>query len=150
METALSIIAIIISLFAIGLELLNNQRLNRVNLEAKFFEQIYNDFLLFDFPNARNKMTYNNNVVGNTDEMENLLNEIRKKSIFFKFRDRKYYNHLCERLQKFEDELVSKGDKTLSYDEFYDFQKYVNDSIEEIYDIIVSKYTGKISIRLKK
>jgi len=43
-ELILSIIAIIISLMAIAFEFLGNQRINRINLEAKFYENIYEEF----------------------------------------------------------------------------------------------------------
>lgn len=144
LEMVLSIIAIVISVIAIGFEFFGSQRINRINLEAKFYEEIYNDFLLEKIPCARNKLTYNNNIISGTEELIDVLNEIRRKSLFFKYRDEKYYEKLCKYLQDFEDELVKKSDVSLDNEQFCTFTKYVNDSLEEIYNIIISKYTGKL------
>ncbi|MCQ2081349.1 MAG: hypothetical protein MJZ11_06790 [Lachnospiraceae bacterium] len=144
LEMVLSIIAIVISVIAIGFEFFGNQRINRINLEAKFYEEIYIDFLLEKIPSARSKLTYNNNILSGTEELIDILNEIRRKSLFFKYRDEKYYEKLCKHLQNFEDELVRKSDVSLDNEQFCTFTKYVNDSLEEIYNIIISKYTGKL------
>lgn len=144
LELVLSIIAIVISVIAIGFEFFGSQRINRINLEAKFYEEIYNEFLLEKIPNARNKLTYNNNILSGTEDLIDVLNDIRRKSLFFKYRDEKYYENLCKHLQDFEDELVQKSDVSLDNEQFCKFTKYVNDSLEEIYNIIISKYTGKL------
>ena len=85
MELVLSIIAIVISVIAMCSEFFGSQRISRINLEAHFFEEIYNDYLLDKLPSARNKVTYNNNIVTGTEELVDVLNEIRRKSIFFKY-----------------------------------------------------------------
>ena len=144
LKMVLSIIAIVISVIAIGFEFFGSQRINRINLEAKFYEEIYNEFLLEKIPNARNKLTYNNNIISGTEDLIDVLNDIRRKSLFFKYRDEKYYGNLCKHLQDFEDELVQKSDVSHDNEQFCKFTKYVNDSLEEIYNIIISKYTGKL------
>ncbi|MEI3294302.1 MAG: hypothetical protein V8R99_00565 [Eubacterium ventriosum] len=150
MELVLSIIAIVISVIAMCSEFFGSQRISRINLEAHFFEEIYNDYLLDKLPSARNKVTYNNNIVTGTEELIDVLNEIRRKSIFFKYRDIKFYNNICTHLQSFEDELVKKSDMHLEDEHYCRFTQYVNDSMEEIYDIIITKYTGKLKKHKKR
>jgi len=149
-ELILSIIAIIISLMAIAFEFLGNQRINRINLEAKFYENIYEEFLLNELPNARNKLVYNNNIVSGADTLIDVLNDMRRKSLFFKYRDFKFYEEIYDLLQELENELVKKSDKNLDSDEFCKFTEYVKLKMEEIYSVIINKYTGRISINFKK
>jgi len=146
-ELILSIIAIVISLLAIAFEFLGNQRINRINLEANFYEKIYNEFLINDLPNARNKLVYNNNIVTGVETLIDILNDVRRKSLFFKYRDEKFYNKLCSLLQGLEDELVKKSDIRLENEEFCKFIEYVKESMEKIYDFIISKYTGRLYIK---
>lgn len=150
MESTLSIIAIVISVITIGFEFFGGQRINRINLEAHFFEIIYNEYLLEKLPNARNKVVYNNHMVTGTEELVDVLNNIRRNSIFFKYRDKKFYDNVCNHLQNFEDELVKKSDRKLEEEQYIDFVKCLNNSLEEIYDIIITKYTGKIKSYKRK
>lgn len=149
-ELILSIVAIVISLLAIACEFFGNQRINRVNLEANFYEKIYNDFLLTTLPNARKKLVFNNNIISGTETLIDTLNDIRRDSIFFLYRDEKFYKELCAKLQELEDELVKKSDKVLENDDFCKFTENVNEELEVIYSIIISKYTGKLLSRKKK
>lgn len=150
LELILSTIAIVISLLAIAFEFFGNQRINRINLEAKFYEDIFDDFLVDKLPNARNKLVYNNNIISGADTLIDVLNELRRKSIFFKYRDVKFYDELVELLHNFEDELVRKSDKHLDSDEYCKFTEYVKSTMEKIYFVIITKYTGKICIKRHK
>lgn len=143
LELLLSIIAIIISVITILIEFYGNQRVNRINLEANFFEKIYNDFLVEIIPNARNEIVYNNNVVSGVETLIDVLNDMRRKSLFFKYKEEKFYNRLCSKLQELENELVEKSDLTLDSDDYCKFTEYIKEALEEIYDIILCKYTGK-------
>lgn len=144
LEMVLSLIAIIISLVAIAFEFFGNQRINRVNLRSIYYEKIYNDFLVTKIPEARNKLIYNNNNVSNTDELIDVLNDMRRKSLFFKYQDEKFYKRICSMLQNLEDKLVTNGEKTLDSDEYCKFTNEVKESIEKIYKAIFDRYTGKI------
>ena len=142
-ELVLSIIAIIISLVAIAFEFFGNQRINRVNLRSTYYEEIYNGFLVTKIPEARNKLIYNNNRISNTDELIDVLNDMRRKSLFFKYQDEKFYKKICDLLQNLEDKLVTHGDKSLDSDEYCSFTKAVKESIDKIYKTIFDRYTGK-------
>lgn len=125
LELALSIIAIVISVITIFIEFYGNQRVNRINLEANFYEKIYNEFLINKIPNARNAITYNNNIVSGVDELIDVLNDMRRKSLFFKYKEEKFYNILCKKLQDLENELVRKSDLKLDSDDYCKFVEYI-------------------------
>lgn len=143
LELALSVIAIVISIITIFIEFYGNQRVNRINLEANFYEKIYNDFLIEQIPNARNAIVYNNHIVSGVDILIDVLNDMRRKSLFFKYKEEKFYTNLCTKLQELENELVKKSDIELDNDDYCKFVEYIKKSLEEVYDIILCKYTGK-------
>lgn len=144
LELVLSIIAIVISVITIFIEFYGNQRVNRINLEANFYKKIYNEFLIDKIPNARNAIVYNNNIVSGADELIDVLNDMRRKSLFFKYKEEKFYNTICKKMQDLENELVKKSDLELDSDDYCKFVEYIKKALEEIYDIILCKHTGKI------
>ena len=143
-EVIVSIIAVVISIIAIGFELFGAQRINIINLKSSFYSKIYDDYLMYKIPSARNKILYNDNCVSQTDDLIDLLNEMRRNSLFFKYSDKKFYNGLVEKLQKLENELVTKCDKKLEHDEFCKFNESLNNQLDDIYEYILVEYTGKV------
>ncbi len=150
LELVLSIIAIIISILSVLFEYLWNQKINRTNLEADFFKDIYGDYLMHKIPEARNVIHYNNQIVSDTEDLIEVLNDIRRASLFYKYKDKKFYKDLCGKLGILEDKLVEKADKTLDNDDYSDFIQEINSYIEDIYNIIMNKYIGKNKIRIHK
>lgn len=143
LELVLSILAIVISILSVFFEYLWTQKINRTNLEADFFKDIYGDFLMKKVPEARNYIHYNNQLVSDTENLIDVLNDIRRASLFYKYKDKKFYNDLCEQLRKLEDILVTKTDKMLDNDDYSDFIQEINAGIESIYNIIMNRYIGK-------
>lgn len=141
-EFLLSVIAIIISIGSIFFEYFWNQKINRTNLEADFFKDIYGVYLMKKIPEARRIIHYNNNNISDTDDLIRVLNEIRQDSLFYKYKDKDYYKLLCKNLQGLEDKLVEKTGR-MSDDDYAEFIQEINTDIENIYDIIMRKYVGK-------
>lgn len=142
-ELFLSILAVIISIFAVFFEYYWSQKINRTNLEADFYKDIYGDYLMNKIPEARRVILYSNHVISDTDDLIDVLNDIRHSSLFYKYKDKNFYEKLCSQLQKLEDKLV-KDTGVIIEDEYYvDFTKTVNKDIEDIYNTIMDKYIGK-------
>lgn len=142
LELILSVLAIIISIGSVISEYFWNQKINRTNLEADFFKDIYGEYLMRKIPEARNVIHYSNQVVSDTDDLINVLNDIRQSSLFFKYKDKEYYKTLYDNLQGLEDKLVKKTGK-MNDDDYAEFIQEINTDIEDIYDIIMKKYVGK-------
>lgn len=118
LELLLSILAIIISVFSVFFEYYWSQRINRTNLEADFFKDIYGDYLMKKIPAARTVFHYSNHILSDTDDLIEVLNDIRRSSLFYKYKDKKFYKKLCTLLQGLEDKLVQNTGITLD-DEYY-------------------------------
>ncbi len=142
LELILSILAIIISVFSVIFEYFWNKKINKTNLEADFFKDIYGDYLMTKIPKARLVIHFSNGVVSETEDLIEEINDMRRSSLFYKYNDKNYYNRLSKQIQHLEDFLVSNPGP-LTDDEYAEFIQKVNDDIEEIYDIIMKKYIGK-------
>ena len=141
-EGWLSIVALVISIGTAVFEYFWNVRINKTNLEAELIKDTYKDFLMIKIPEARNYIHYGDETLSDTDKLVEVLNEVRQASLFYKFKDKRYYTFLCYKLQKIEDKLVMKTGK-MSNDDFSVFNIELNRDIEEIYQIIIKKYHGE-------
>ncbi|ROY00823.1 hypothetical protein, partial [Enterococcus faecium] len=70
----------------------------------------------------------------------NILNSLRQDALFFKYKDKKFYNKLKDSLQTLEDKItvIDKLDEE-RYDEF---KLKLNKDIENIYALILNKEAG--------
>lgn len=141
-EGWLSILALVISIGTAVFEYFWNVRINKTNLEAELVKDAYKDFLMIKIPEARNYIHYGDETLSDTDKLVEVLNEVRQASLFYKFKDKRYYTVLCYKLQNIEDKLVMKTGK-MSNDDFSVFNTELNRDIEEIYQIIIKKYHGE-------
>jgi len=134
----LSIIAIVITF----LRLKSNEKTNQNSLNSIYHKEIFFDFLVREIPEAQRLITYNNKMLENTEYLCEILNDMRRTSIFYKYNDKNFYNDLSYKIHELDDMIVSKSGE-LSHDEFSDFNTQLQKGIEEIYTITMDKYIGK-------
>lgn len=119
----------------------NTDILKGVYVEC-FLQEIYNEYLRKKLPKVLNSIRFDGENLSNAEELIKVLNGIKEESFFLKFSDKKYYDSLSRELQKLEDKLIVKEVK-MSLDDYEKFMVDINDDIERIYLIILSKCTGK-------
>lgn len=142
LELILSVIAIVVSVGSVFFEYYWNQKINRTNLEADFYRDIYGKYLMEDIPKARIEICHCDGTLSGTDELIDVLNNIRHASLFFKFQNKQYYTSLCNKLQGLEDKLVKKTGR-MDRDTYENFLEEINKDLEDIYHIMMKKYVGK-------
>lgn len=140
----LAALAILISIITAMKQWRNDIKMNRINLEAEYFKQIYSEHLLKKLPKARGYVQFKSNGVLLVDDMTDELNMIRQDSIYFFYADNKFYEKLKSGLGELEDYLVACSNQIISDTSI---QKTVMQEIEDklniIYDILTRKYYGK-------
>lgn len=139
----LSIVAIIVSLVSLYFSNANN----KINLEATYIDQIFQNYMLIKIPEGRKQITHSNGEVKGTDNLIETLNEMRQDSLYYSYQDKKFYEELNRGLQDLEDYLVNQGDKNISNEEFSDFITTISKYLSNIYNLIHDKYLGKTKIR---
>lgn len=140
-DNILSLGAIAISVGSFIWQDIRNKKYHDADLEADYYKEIYWKYLISELPTARNRITYNDGRVSSTNDIEDVLNKIRQDSVFFKFKDKKYYQNIIKKLQDLEDIYVEVDE--LDHDGFADFQNDTEKRITEIYKIITDKYLGR-------
>ena len=93
-------------------------------------------------PKARNYFYYNGKMLDGTDKLVDVLNNLRRDILFFKFWDNTYYEELRKKLQDLEDQLVMCT-KPMNSDELVEFHNSVDQKLQCIFQMIMRKYIGK-------
>ncbi len=137
-------IAIIISIFSLGVSLLTlykENKNNKTNLKAEYFKQLYMNLLIEYIPKKRLNMKFNNGKLEGYKAFVNAINQLVSKSMYYKYVDVNYYNNLKNHIVGLEDYVLETANNIIR-DEF---QNGVFDEIEirigHIYDCLESKYT---------
>ncbi|EPE2380652.1 TPA: hypothetical protein ACF3TQ_000623 [Enterococcus faecium] len=144
-ETNVAIVALVISLiFSIASLIIETYRYNKSNkitAEIDFFKSIFHEHLLKNIPEARSRIQrLTGGKIEGIDGLANILNSLRQDALFFKYKDKKFYNKLKDSLQTLEDKItvIDKLDEE-RYDEF---KLKLNKDIENIYALILNKEAG--------
>lgn len=137
-----AICAFLVSIAAPIFEFIWNNKMNRHNLKAEYFRNIYGEILYQEVPMALNYIHYNGNEVSGTDKLCDVLRNIRNRSVYFKVVDETFFNKLKSALQDLEDYLIQSPEK-MSSSEFATFYAVINSKIEIIYKYMSDTYIGK-------
>ena len=135
-----SISLIVTSLFAF-FEIRNNTKLNKINLESEYIKEIYKDYLTVQIPTARNQILFD--AKGNLTDvrmLQSCVNEMRRKSRYFKYADNKFYVELKKLLQDLEDYLVQNEGKFFQPEDHNEVLNHIEKKLGEIYTHINNKY----------
>ena len=139
----LSFLALLVSITTAINDHFRNWQINRTNLEATYFDEIYKDHLIYDIPKARRHMRFNpENKLVDTEKFIDELNAVRKDSLYFCYTDAHFYHSVVSKLQKLEDYIINLEDTVFSQEEQTAFAEEVQIQLNAIYSCITDRYNG--------
>ena len=77
----LALIAIVVSIGSAFFQWYMDSHINKVNLEADYFKELYSKHLLYELPRARGYIRFDNNKLVDFDKLLDELSEIRQNSL---------------------------------------------------------------------
>lgn len=138
-----SVIALVVSLAINKSQRKVSIQIAKTGLMAQYYDDIYKGFLIDEIPKARNEMRFDlNNRLQDVDSMVRVLNDMRKKSLYFYYTDKTFYDELVQKLQELEDYLTVSENKVFEGEGQTAFLTRVKDNIEGIYQLITEHYQG--------
>ena len=78
----LALLAILFSVGGVIFEVYNSNKMNRITLENKYYEKIFDDILLYDIPKAREYLCYVGGKLIGTKNLQKTIISLRKNSLF--------------------------------------------------------------------
>ena len=129
----LSIIAILISIGVPLFEHFSNRRINNINIDSHYYTVVYEKYLLIDIPENRMWIErLRSGKVEGREEFLEMLRNIRKKSLCFKFVNEDFYKILYGHIQNLEDEIIMLPDN-VSEEAYVQFIRKIDGIIYDIY-----------------
>lgn len=145
------IIAITISIASLLFSIWNalwqnkeNRRMKEVDLEAVYFQKILQEYLWEEIPNARDKIKFDENgKIIETGRFQDVVNDTRRKLLYFKYVNEEFYNEVFEILQEMENYVVdSYNKKIVTAEEKTYFYSELNEKMGKFYKIVYDQYHG--------
>lgn len=145
-DTLIAIIALIISGISIVIScitLYQEKKMNSQNLQAIYFKELFQEYLMYKIPQAALKLNFDNE--GKLTKSYRRINDTMMKMIkgarYFVFADLDFYNELSSKTQYLEDELADLSNQQVR--DKWEQDKaiiHINTIISEIVDFINKKY----------
>ncbi len=145
-STIISIISVVIAAISAGISIytnMQNRKINSINIKARYFEKIFDKYLIEEIPKTRDYIRFTNE--GYLEDFQPLvgtLSDMVKKANFFKYDNRNFYNNLKNKTRDLEDYLTQCGNRTYEYDEQSEVHKKISDMTMEVYSCISNYYLG--------
>lgn len=136
----ISIISIAITVVFAIVQIINDKRLNDINLEAELSKEIFKEYLTLKFPDAISKISFEGNKLSNIVDLQNELNSLRSSIKFFKYCDEKFFNEFKTKSQELEDYIVSNEGKIFRFEEQGTVTQTIIEKMSAIYGLIGQKY----------
>lgn len=135
----IAILAIIISIYTCNSQISFAKTNSVKNLESIYFNAIFKDILIYKIPKAQKKIYINESgKIQDDSDFIKLLNEIRNKSLYFKYTDKDFYDRLVKKLQDLEDYIVNRGNKQILDRNI--FLQSINEKVEDLYRLLIEYY----------
>lgn len=135
----IAILAIIISIYTCNSQISFAKTNSVKNLESIYFNAIFKNILIYKIPKAQKKIYINESgKIQDDSDFIKLLNEIRNKSLYFKYTDKDFYDRLVKKLQDLEDYIVTRGNKQILDRNI--FLQSINEKVEDLYRLLIEYY----------
>lgn len=143
-DNYLSIIAIVISIASIVYTYITAKRVTQKTLNKDFFEKIYFDYIIVKIPEALLQLEYKSELVETENEctkLNNLIQEVLNKSIFYKFFDKEFYENVRKILIELDELTICASEPRLSTETFREYKLKITESINSLYKVLKDYYS---------
>ena len=117
----------------------------KVDLNGITFEdKLTQEYLWEEIPNARDKIKFDENgKIIETGRFQDVVNDTRRKLLYFKYVNEEFYNEVFEILQEMENYVVdSYNKKIVTAEEKTYFYSELNEKMGKFYKIVYDQYHG--------
>ena len=115
----ISLMALVVAIISIVLSIINmviQAKINRVNLEAKYYEIVFNPFILDKIPEqvAALKFDLAGKLNSNYKDLNDVIMKMVRKARYFKYSNGKFYKDLVDEAKELEDLLCDAANDKIT------------------------------------
>lgn len=139
-DNVISICAAVVALLSAIDAHRQNYKINRINLQSGYLDQIYKEHLIYRIPESRKYIEFLHDRLSGTDQLVDELNSIRRDSLYFYFNNKKFFDKLKKKLQWLENYLMEREGKFYTPNEQKHIYITIQKRLEDIYACINDLY----------
>ena len=150
MEMVISIIAVVASFISIVVAIvcavitfIQNRKINDVNIKAKYFEKIFDPYLIDKIPQARKYLRFENNRLVDGNELSNVLSELMNAALYFRYDNINFYKQLKESVRELDDYIMNNGNIESEQEEQGQVFLEIQRKLEKLYKCINDHSVGR-------
>lgn len=139
----LSALSIISSIICFIITFLQNKKINKINMNARIYSEIFDEFLIERIPKARTYLRFESNRLVDSDQLSDTLADLLNTILYFRYADKKFYELLHSKIQDIEDFVLECGNKKFVQEEQGRVFDQIQEKLEKLYKIVNDNYIGK-------
>lgn len=139
----LSALSIISSIICFIITFLQNKKINKINMNARIYSEIFDEFLIERIPKARTYLRFESNRLVDSDQLSDTLADLLNTILYFRYADKKFYELLHSQIQDIEDFVLECGNKKFVQEEQGRVFDQIQEKLEKLYKIVNDNYIGK-------
>lgn len=139
----LSAISIVSSIICFIFTFFQNKKINKINMNARIYNEIFDKFLIERIPKARTYLRFENNKLVDSEQLSDTLTDLLNTTLYFRYADKKFYELLHTQIQDIEDFVLECGNKQFVQEEQGRVFNQIQDKLEILYKTVNDNYIGK-------
>lgn len=139
----LSALSIISSIICFIITFLQNKKINKINMNARIYSEIFDEFLIERIPKARTYLRFESNRLVDSDQLSDTLADLLNTILYFRYADKKFYELLHSQIQDIEDFVLECGNKKFVQEEQGRVFDQIQEKLEKLYKKVNDNYIGK-------
>ncbi len=136
-------LAFIVSIISLVINHMQNKKLSSLSMQARYYEKIFDEYLIDTIPISREYIKYIDNKLIDAERLNDTLDTMKKKSLYFKYNNDKFYKELIKTIENLQKKLADYSNVTeTDQDKQYENIATIKEDITEIYHIIYKYSNG--------
>ena len=141
-SAVIAVISMLVTVVIFRLNYNQAKRISEITLKSNYYTKIFDAYLIEKIPAARKYIRFQNDRLVDTNELVNVLTDMRRDALYFKYSNKSFYNKLKEITQKIEDYIMNCGNRNLEPEEQAGVFLEIHKMISELYSVIDEAHMG--------
>ena len=135
--------SLIIAIISLVISFFQNKKINSLNLQSRYFEKIFDEYLIKKIPESRKYIKSHNDRLVDADRLIDTTDELKKDSLYFKYSNKEFYEKLKKNIDDLGVFLTACSNRNESdLDQQVKNLLEIGEKIESIYKLINKYSTG--------
>lgn len=113
-SAVIAVISMLVTVVIFRLNYNQAKRISEITLKSNYYNKIFDAYLIEKIPAARKYIRFQNDRLVDTNELVNVLTDMRRDALYFKYSNKSFYNKLKEITQKIEDYIMNCGNRNFA------------------------------------